>query len=114
MNNNVKEFHTNKYNTQEQKLQIQLKKLKKKKQDIELRTQANIENFKKKYAQEIKNIKKINLKNFLNELLKIIHEFDNILNQDHKNIENIKSTIQGIKLIKKSICDTFNKFKKKK
>lgn len=114
MNNNVKKIHTKKYNTQDKKLQIQLNNLKKKQKDIELRTQANIENFKKKYAQELKNIKKIHVKKFLNELSKIIHEFDSILNQDQKNIENIQSTIQGIKLIKKSICDTFDKFKKQK
>lgn len=105
----------NKINIEEiNKLKKKLNHLIKKKKEKKLRIQANIENIKKKSEETIKKIKYDNLNNFLKELSNIINQFDKIFEIPKIKLLKEDSIIKGIKLIQKSLSNTFKKFNIKK
>ncbi|QCI25935.1 nucleotide exchange factor GrpE [Buchnera aphidicola] len=90
-------------------LKEKLKEILKKKKDITLRAQANIENIKKKSEYTIQKIKSEHLKNFIEKLSLIIEKFNTITKIAHeKKLEN-NPIIQGIKLTQKSLINTIKK-----
>lgn len=105
MNNN--KVDNNSTNVHE--LENKLSNLVKQKQEIKLRTQANIENIKKKSEQTIKKIQKENLKNFKKELIYIVEKLNKISEIPYQKSLQSNSIIEGIQLIQKCLSNTLKK-----
>ncbi|CAL4042438.1 Protein GrpE [Buchnera aphidicola (Takecallis arundicolens)] len=92
-------------------LEKKLSDLIKKKKEIKLRTQANIENIKKKSEQTIQKIQKENLTNFKKELIYIVEKLNKISEISDKQSLQPNSIIEGIELIQKCLLNTIKKIK---
>ncbi|CAL4042426.1 Protein GrpE [Buchnera aphidicola (Phyllaphis fagi)] len=93
-------------------LNEKLDNIKKNTRDIQLRTQANIENVIKQTEQKKYQITQDNLKYFLETLSLNINNLNIIINNTKNGILENHTIIQGLKLIIKSLSNTFQKFKK--
>lgn len=93
------------------KLKIKLAQLKEHERDIKLRLTAEIENIRRRNAQEIEKIHKFGLERFIFELLPVIDNLERTLNisSDHSNT-SLSAIIEGIELTLKSFLDTVCKF----
>ncbi|WP_343182645.1 nucleotide exchange factor GrpE [Buchnera aphidicola] len=96
-----------------EKLKNQLKEIIKEKKEIKLRTEANIENIKKKSIDTIKNIKNNQLMEFLKKISHIINHFEKIFKKSQENNLTNHAVTKGIQLIQKSLLKTVQHFNKK-
>ncbi|URJ30488.1 nucleotide exchange factor GrpE [Candidatus Blochmannia vicinus (nom. nud.)] len=93
-------------NDQIVKLKIKLAQLKEHERDTILRLTAEIENIRRRNAQEIEKIHKFGLERFMFELLPVIDNLERTLNiSDHSNA-SLSAIIEGIELTLKSFLDT--------
>ncbi|URJ28236.1 nucleotide exchange factor GrpE [Candidatus Blochmannia vicinus (nom. nud.)] len=93
-------------NDQIVKLKIKLAQLKEHERDTVLRLTAEIENIRRRNAQEIEKIHKFGLERFMFELLPVIDNLERTLNiSDHSNA-SLSAIIEGIELTLKSFLDT--------
>ncbi|URJ33191.1 nucleotide exchange factor GrpE [Candidatus Blochmannia vicinus] len=96
-------------NDQIVKLKIKLAQLKEHERDTILRLTAEIENIRRRNAQEIEKIHKFGLERFMFELLPVIDNLERTLNiSDHSNA-SLSAIIEGIELTLKSFLDTVYK-----
>ncbi|WHL25155.1 MAG: nucleotide exchange factor GrpE [Candidatus Blochmannia vicinus] len=97
-------------NDQIVKLKIKLAQLKEHERNTVLRLTAEIENIRRRNAQEIEKIHKFGLERFIFELLPVIDNLERTLNiSDHSNT-SLSAIIEGIELTLKSFLDTVHKF----
>ncbi|WP_115956043.1 nucleotide exchange factor GrpE [Candidatus Purcelliella pentastirinorum] len=92
------------------KLKKKLKKKKEKIKDIQLRTQAEIENINRRNNQNIEKIHKFALEKFINELLPVVDNLERTLKANKKNNKKLQPIMKGIKLTLKSLFDVMSKF----
>ncbi|CRK85725.1 Protein GrpE [Candidatus Providencia siddallii] len=90
-------------------LEQNLEESKKIERDILLRTQAEIENIRRRTEQYIEKAHKFALEKFLNELLPIIDNLERAIESTNKNDEKTK-TIEGLNLTLKTFLDIISKF----
>ncbi|WP_331828609.1 nucleotide exchange factor GrpE [Candidatus Blochmannia sp. SNP] len=97
-------------NDQIVKLKIKLAQLQEHERDTTLRLTAEIENIRRRNAQEVEKIHKFGLERFIFELLPVIDNLERTLNiSDHSNT-SLSAIIEGIELTLKSFLDTVSKF----
>ncbi|AKC31878.1 nucleotide exchange factor GrpE [Candidatus Pantoea carbekii] len=78
--------------------------------DIQLRSQAEIENIRRRTEIDLEKVHKFCLEKFVNELLPVIDNLERALEVSDKSNEKLSSIIEGIELTLKSLLDTVHKF----
>ncbi|QJC28343.1 nucleotide exchange factor GrpE [Enterobacteriaceae endosymbiont of Plateumaris braccata] len=78
--------------------------------DVKLRSQAEIDNIKRRSQLDIEKIYKFSLEKFINELLPVIDSLEKASEISFKNDTLEKSIIEGIQLTLKSLLNTIRKF----
>lgn len=91
-------------------LEIELMQLKEQERDNVLRLQAEIENVRRRSAQEIEKIHKFSLERFMYELLPVVDNLERTLNIIDRSNVLLCSIIEGIELTLKSFLETMYKF----
>ncbi|WP_395480084.1 nucleotide exchange factor GrpE [Candidatus Curculioniphilus buchneri] len=75
-----------------------------------LRTQAELENTRRRIEQDVKKAHKFALEHFIGELLPVIDNLERALEMSDKTNSQLSSTIEGIELTLKSLMDVVRKF----
>ncbi|QJC28788.1 nucleotide exchange factor GrpE [Enterobacteriaceae endosymbiont of Plateumaris consimilis] len=78
--------------------------------DIRLRSQAEVDNIRRRSQLDIEKIYKFSLEKFINELLPVIDSLEKASEISSKNNTIEKSIIEGIQLTLKSLLNTIKKF----
>ncbi|QJC29679.1 nucleotide exchange factor GrpE [Enterobacteriaceae endosymbiont of Plateumaris pusilla] len=78
--------------------------------DLKLRSQAEIENIRRRSQLDIEKIYKFSLEKFINELLPVIDSLEKAAEISLENTTIEKSIIEGIQLTLKSLLNTIKKF----
>ncbi|QJC30120.1 nucleotide exchange factor GrpE [Enterobacteriaceae endosymbiont of Plateumaris sericea] len=78
--------------------------------DLKLRSQAEIENIRRRSQLDIEKIYKFSLEKFINELLPVIDSLEKAAEISSENTTIEKSIIEGIQLTLKSLLNTIKKF----
>ncbi|WDI78755.1 nucleotide exchange factor GrpE [Candidatus Purcelliella pentastirinorum] len=92
------------------KLKKKIKNTKKKIKDIQLRSQAEIENINRRNIQNIEKIHKFSLEKFINELLPVVDNLERTLKANKENNKKLQPIMKGIQLTLKSLFDVMSKF----
>jgi len=82
----------------------------KEQQDSVVRAAAEVENIRRRAAQDVEKAHKFALEKFSNELLPVIDNMDRAIEFSDKENEDIKPVIEGIELTRKSLVDALAKF----
>ena len=78
--------------------------------DSVVRAAAEIDNIRRRAAQDVEKAHKFALEKFANELLPVIDNMDRAIEFSDKENEAIKPVIEGIELTQKSFIDALAKF----
>ncbi|MXP56614.1 nucleotide exchange factor GrpE [Pantoea sp. Mhis] len=78
--------------------------------NIQLRSQAEIENIRRRTEMDIVKAHKFSLEKFTNELLPVIDSLERAVEITHKSNPELISTIEGIELTLKSLLNAVSKF----
>lgn len=78
--------------------------------DTQLRTQAEIDNIRRRSAQDIEKTSKFALEKFIHELLPVIDNLERALEVAQKTEPKSDAMVEGIELTLKSLFNTVNKF----
>ncbi|NVK25140.1 MAG: nucleotide exchange factor GrpE [Gammaproteobacteria bacterium] len=79
--------------------------------DSVVRAAAEVENIRRRAAQDVEKAHKFALEKFANELLPVIDNMDRAIEFSDKENETLKPVIEGIELTQKSFVDALAKFK---
>lgn len=79
--------------------------------DSVIRAAAEVDNIRRRSAQDVEKAHKFALEKFANELLPVIDNMDRAIEFSDKENEAIKPVIEGIELTLKSFVDALAKFK---
>lgn len=91
-------------------LENELKVAKKNESEALLRARAEIENNRRRMAQDVEKANKFALEKFSNELLPILDNLERALEATDKNNPHLKGTIEGLELTLRTFLDTVKKF----
>lgn len=78
--------------------------------DSVVRAQAEVENIRRRSAQDIEKAHKFALEKFVNELLPVIDNLERALGAADQENETLKPMIEGVELTLKSFLDVVGKF----
>lgn len=78
--------------------------------DSVLRAKAEMENVRRRSAQDVEKVHKFALERFTSELLPVIDNLERALDMSDKTNSELTSTIEGIELTLKSLLDVVYKF----
>ena len=78
--------------------------------DSVVRAAAEVDNIRRRAAQDVEKAHKFALEKFANELLPVIDNMDRAIEFSDRENEDIKPVIEGIELTRKSLADALAKF----
>jgi molecular chaperone GrpE len=78
--------------------------------DAALRTQADMQNLRRRVERDVENAHKYALEKFSGELLPVVDNLERALAASDKSNESVKPLAEGVELTLKSFIDTLKKF----
>lgn len=91
-------------------LQSELLDIKNKYRELQLRTQAEIENIRRRTSLDIEKAHKFALENFAIELLPVIDNLERAMHLEDKSKKKLDAIFEGVELTLKSLLNTMYKF----
>ncbi|MDA8622112.1 nucleotide exchange factor GrpE [Psychrosphaera sp.] len=75
-----------------------------------VRAAADVENIRRRAAQDVEKARKFALEKFVNELLPVIDNMERAIEFSDKENETLKPVLEGVELTQKSFVDAVSKF----